>query len=102
MAARHDERPRGDLFVELSRDIDVLLPKELELATTEITTKAQSTFSRLRHSRRRRGPNTPARPGRRRVRLRCSSGQNCRPDAVAVGRCTGLLRLTACSAASTF
>lgn len=39
--ARHDERALGELFSELTRDIGVLLRKELELATAEMTAKAR-------------------------------------------------------------
>jgi drug/metabolite transporter (DMT)-like permease len=41
MAARQDERSLGDLFAELSRETGVLVRKEVELATTEMTAKAR-------------------------------------------------------------
>jgi drug/metabolite transporter (DMT)-like permease len=41
MAARSDERSLGELFAELSRDTGLLVRKEVELATTELTTKAK-------------------------------------------------------------
>lgn len=39
---RQDERSLGELFAELSRETGVLVRKELELATTEITGKART------------------------------------------------------------
>lgn len=41
MARPQDERSLGDLFAELSRETGVLVRKEMELATTEMTTKAK-------------------------------------------------------------
>ena len=41
MAPRADERSLGELFAELSRDTGILVRKELELATTELTAKAK-------------------------------------------------------------
>ena len=41
MAATHDERSLGDLFAELSRETGVLVRKEVELATAELTGKAK-------------------------------------------------------------
>lgn len=41
MTARHDERSLGELFSELSRETGVLIRKEMELATTEMTVKAR-------------------------------------------------------------
>ena len=41
MTARQDERSLGDLFAELSRETAVLVRKEVELATTEMTAKAK-------------------------------------------------------------
>jgi drug/metabolite transporter (DMT)-like permease len=41
MTSRHDERSLGDLFAELSRETSVLVRKEVELATTELTAKAR-------------------------------------------------------------
>ena len=41
MAARTDERSLGELFAELSRDTGLLVRKEVELATTELTSKAK-------------------------------------------------------------
>ena len=41
MAPRADERSLGELFAELSRDTGLLVRKEVELATTELTTKAK-------------------------------------------------------------
>ena len=41
MATRQDERSLGELFAELSRDTGLLVRKELELATTEMTRKAK-------------------------------------------------------------
>ena len=42
MAARQDERSLGELFAELSRETGVLIRKEFELATTEMTAKART------------------------------------------------------------
>lgn len=39
---RQDDRSLGDLFAELSREMGVLVRKELELATTEMTAKAKT------------------------------------------------------------
>lgn len=41
MARTQDERSLGELFAELSRETGVLVRKEVELATTEMTTKAK-------------------------------------------------------------
>lgn len=41
MSARQDERSLGELFAELSRETGVLVRKEMELATTEMTAKAR-------------------------------------------------------------
>jgi Putative Actinobacterial Holin-X, holin superfamily III len=41
MASRQDERSLGELFAELSRETGVLVRKEVELATTEMTAKAK-------------------------------------------------------------
>lgn len=41
MAERRDERSLGDLLAELSRETGVLVRKEVELATTEMTAKAK-------------------------------------------------------------
>jgi drug/metabolite transporter (DMT)-like permease len=41
MTARHDERSLGELFAELSRETGLLVRKEIELATTEMTAKAR-------------------------------------------------------------
>jgi Flp pilus assembly protein TadB len=41
MADRQDDRSIGDLLSELSRETATLLRKEVELATTEMTAKAQ-------------------------------------------------------------
>jgi drug/metabolite transporter (DMT)-like permease len=41
MAPRTDERTLGELFAELSRDTGLLVRKEVELATTELTVKAK-------------------------------------------------------------
>ncbi|MGH9373232.1 MAG: phage holin family protein [Vicinamibacterales bacterium] len=41
MAPRQDERPLGELFADLSRETGLLVRKELELATTEMTTKVK-------------------------------------------------------------
>ena len=41
MAPRTDERSLGELFAELSRDTGLLVRKEVELATTELTGKAK-------------------------------------------------------------
>jgi len=41
MTARNDERSLGELFAELSRETGVLVRKEVELATTEMTAKAK-------------------------------------------------------------
>lgn len=40
MASRTDERSLGELFAGLSRDTGLLVRKEVELATTELTAKA--------------------------------------------------------------
>jgi hypothetical protein len=42
MARSQDERSLGDLFAELSRETGVLVRKEVELATTEMTAKART------------------------------------------------------------
>ena len=42
MARSQDERSLGELFAELSRDTGVLVRKEVELATTEMTAKART------------------------------------------------------------
>jgi drug/metabolite transporter (DMT)-like permease len=39
MADRTDDRSLGDLFAELSRETSVLVRKEMELATTEMSAK---------------------------------------------------------------
>jgi hypothetical protein len=41
MSGRQDERSLGELFAELSRETGVLVRKEMELATTEMTAKAR-------------------------------------------------------------
>jgi len=41
MTARQDERSLGELFAELSRETGILVRKEVELATTEMTAKAR-------------------------------------------------------------
>jgi len=41
MPAQHDERSLGELLAELSRETSVLVRKEVELATTEMTAKAK-------------------------------------------------------------
>ena len=41
MADRQDDRSLGDLLAELSRETATLVRKEVELATTEMTAKAQ-------------------------------------------------------------
>lgn len=41
MAERQDDRSLGDLLAELSRETGVLVRKEVELATTEMTAKAR-------------------------------------------------------------
>jgi Putative Actinobacterial Holin-X, holin superfamily III len=41
MTRGQDERSLGDLFAELSRETGVLVRKEVELATTEMTDKAR-------------------------------------------------------------
>ena len=41
MTPRQDERSLGELFAELSRETGLLVRKEVELATTEMTTKAK-------------------------------------------------------------
>jgi len=42
MARTQDERSLGELFAELSRETGVLVRKEVELATTEMTAKART------------------------------------------------------------
>ncbi|HEX6974416.1 MAG TPA: phage holin family protein [Vicinamibacterales bacterium] len=42
MARPNDDRSLGDLFAELSRETGVLIKKEVELATTEMTAKAKT------------------------------------------------------------
>jgi len=42
MAAPNDERSIGELFAELSRETSVLVRKEMELATTEMTAKLKT------------------------------------------------------------
>jgi len=39
---RRDERSLGQLFADLTRDVSILLRKEIELARTEMTSKASS------------------------------------------------------------
>lgn len=41
MTRQQDERSLGELFAELSRETGVLVRKEMELATTELTAKAK-------------------------------------------------------------
>jgi len=41
MAPQHDDRSLGDLLAELSRETSLLVRKEVELATTEMTAKAR-------------------------------------------------------------
>lgn len=41
MTKPQDDRSLGDLFAELSRETGVLVKKEVELATTEMTNKAK-------------------------------------------------------------
>src|SRR5215217_5953836 len=43
MAGRADDRSIGELFAELSRETSVLVRKEVELATTEMTAKLKQT-----------------------------------------------------------
>ena len=45
MAAPNDERSIGELFAELSRETSVLVRKEMELATTEMTSKLKTAGS---------------------------------------------------------
>jgi drug/metabolite transporter (DMT)-like permease len=42
MTARQDDRPLGELVAELSRQTGLLVRKEVELATTEMTAKVQA------------------------------------------------------------
>jgi hypothetical protein len=42
MDARRDERSLGDLFGDLSRQLSTLIRKEIDLARTEVTTRARS------------------------------------------------------------
>jgi hypothetical protein len=42
MAVNADNRSMGELFAELSRETGTLIRKELELATTEMTSKAKT------------------------------------------------------------
>ena len=42
MALAQDERSLGELFAELARDTGVLVRKEVELATAEMTAKART------------------------------------------------------------
>jgi hypothetical protein len=42
MAPAQDERSLGELFAELARDTGVLVRKEVELATAEMTAKART------------------------------------------------------------
>ena len=42
MAGRPDDRSLGDLFAELSRETTVLVRKEIELATTEMSARLSS------------------------------------------------------------
>jgi drug/metabolite transporter (DMT)-like permease len=42
MAVNADNRSMGELFAELSRETGMLIRKELELATTEMTSKAKT------------------------------------------------------------
>jgi drug/metabolite transporter (DMT)-like permease len=42
MERRHEERSLGELFAELSRETGILVRKEVELATTEMTAKART------------------------------------------------------------
>jgi hypothetical protein len=42
MAERTDDRSLGDLFAELSRETGVLIRKEMELATTEMSAKLKT------------------------------------------------------------
>jgi len=42
MADRTDDRSLGELFSELSRETSMLVKKEIELATTEMTAKAKA------------------------------------------------------------
>lgn len=42
MTPRQDDRSLGDLFAELSREMGVLVKKEIELANTELTAKARA------------------------------------------------------------
>jgi drug/metabolite transporter (DMT)-like permease len=42
MASTKDERSLGELFSELSRETSVLVRKEVELATTEMTAKVRT------------------------------------------------------------
>jgi hypothetical protein len=42
MAAPKDDRSIGELFAELSRETSVLVRKEVELATTEMTAKLRT------------------------------------------------------------
>lgn len=41
----HEERSLGELFAELSRETGVLVRKEVELATTEMTAKAKEAMA---------------------------------------------------------
>jgi drug/metabolite transporter (DMT)-like permease len=42
MASRSDDRSIGDLFAELSRETSVLVRKEVELATTEMSARLKT------------------------------------------------------------
>ena len=42
MDARRDERSLGDLFGDLSRQLSTLVRKEIELARTEVTSRARA------------------------------------------------------------
>ena len=47
MARSQDERSLGELFAELSRETGVLVRKEVELATSEMTAKARTAAAHI-------------------------------------------------------
>jgi hypothetical protein len=47
MTSKSDDRSLGELFAELSRETGVLVRKEMELATTEMTWKAKLAATHL-------------------------------------------------------
>jgi hypothetical protein len=92
MPSNADECSLGDLFAELSRETGILIRKEVELATTEMSGKLKVAGTQAGIRRRRRRPRTrgPARAARRDcdwAHLARDASMAGRPDRRGCGHC---------------